>query len=205
MSSQITGGSVTYGRTVQPQQYCSNKAEVVLTFSVEEGDADYIAWLNLAAAQAHGKVHEMLGLKSAKPEAPAGAEGLKLPETPTAEAKKRTSKPKPVSEADALDPPMQVAPANGSTAPVTETPAPAVLAAVEVDPFGVDVAAPKTITDTELQETIAAANAGGVKTGPIKELIGKYATPQTVGLTRSVHIPQEKRAAFLLELKALPK
>lgn len=64
--AQITGGRVVYGRTVQPAQYESKKAEVEFTFAVAEGE-DHNELLERASAQAIAKAHEMVGiaLKSA--------------------------------------------------------------------------------------------------------------------------------------------
>src|ERR1700730_18063669 len=70
---QITGGRVVYGRTVQPAQYESKKAEVEITFAVAEGE-DHAALLDLAAKVACYKAHEMVGISVIKnPPKPAAA------------------------------------------------------------------------------------------------------------------------------------
>ena len=91
MSGEITGGSVTYGRTVQPAQYESKKAEVTLTFGIEQEtpaetrDAFIVSVGNMAIHQ----VNRMVGLN----EAPAVYE-------PPAEEPKRTRRTKAQIEAD---------------------------------------------------------------------------------------------------------
>lgn len=70
---QITGGRVVYGRTVQPAQYESKKAEVEITFAVAEGE-DHAALLDLAAKVACDKAHEMVGLKPIAKSAVAASE-----------------------------------------------------------------------------------------------------------------------------------
>jgi hypothetical protein len=62
--SQITGGKVTYGRTVQPAQYESKKAEVEISFVIGEGE-DIGDMLDRAAAMAEGKALELVGLRKA--------------------------------------------------------------------------------------------------------------------------------------------
>lgn len=70
----ITGGKVIFGRTVQPQQFESKRAEVEIMFSVPEGaDASAgLAMLNEAASLAQAKALELVGLKQSTP-APVGA------------------------------------------------------------------------------------------------------------------------------------
>lgn len=59
---QITGGRVVYGRTVQPAQYESKRADVELTFVVAEGE-DYGSWLAKVVTETVTKVHEIVGIK----------------------------------------------------------------------------------------------------------------------------------------------
>jgi hypothetical protein len=84
---QITGGTVNFGRTVQPAQYESKKADVTLTFVLAEGE-DMGEMLNhVALAQA--KALEMVGLKAQAASAPAAA---KTEPTATAETAKTSEK-----------------------------------------------------------------------------------------------------------------
>jgi hypothetical protein len=62
---QITGGKVTFGRSVQPAQYETKKAEVEITFTLAEGEA-LEGKLDYAAEVAQSKALEMVGLKTAK-------------------------------------------------------------------------------------------------------------------------------------------
>lgn len=61
--SQITGGKISYGRTVQPAQYESKKAEIELTFVLAEGEK-LGSTLDHAAEIAKNKVLELVGLKA---------------------------------------------------------------------------------------------------------------------------------------------
>jgi hypothetical protein len=61
---QITGGKVTFGRSVQPAQYETKKAEVEISFTLAEGEA-LEGKLDYAAEMARSKALEMIGLKPA--------------------------------------------------------------------------------------------------------------------------------------------
>ena len=68
--SQITKGRVTYGRTIQPAQYESKKAEVEIEFVIGEGE-EVGEWLDRAGQMAQDKAHELVGIrKQSRAEAP---------------------------------------------------------------------------------------------------------------------------------------
>ena len=94
---QITGGSVTFGRTVQPAQYESKKAEVTMTFVCAEDDtpAMWEEMLNGASAMARDKALELVGVKAAvEPKRASAAEPLgDVPAKPT----KKTGKAQTVA------------------------------------------------------------------------------------------------------------
>lgn len=61
--SQITGGKVTYGRTVQPAQYESKRADIELTFTLAEGER-LGDTLEAVGKIVKDKVLEMVGLRA---------------------------------------------------------------------------------------------------------------------------------------------
>lgn len=65
----ITGGKVTFTRSIQPAQFETKKAEVEIVFTMAEGASLEAgqAELNAAAEMAQSKALEMLGLKKATP------------------------------------------------------------------------------------------------------------------------------------------
>lgn len=205
--AQITGGRVCYSRTVQPAQYESKKVEAELFFAVDEGE-DHTAIFSRAAAEAHGKVYEMLGIKPAdKPaisdkqrlasEKTGGDTGEVVTGKPTAEKPARTKKTAP-PPAKAEDPasmgePATTAPSAPGAAPAAPA-NPASPADIE-DEF--DALPAAEITDQQLSDAMSKKNAEIKDTRRLKELVGKY------GVARSRELPQDKRAAFLLELNAL--
>ena len=88
--TQITGGRIVYGRTVQPAQYESKKAEVELTFSVEDGAYDEAA-LDGIIHTAIEKAHAMVGL----------AKGVKAKaEVAETKVEPKAEKPKGKTKAD---------------------------------------------------------------------------------------------------------
>lgn len=62
MAHEITGGRVTYKRTIQPQPYESKTVEVEFTFTVDPED-DPIDVTRDVLAMARDEVHAALGLK----------------------------------------------------------------------------------------------------------------------------------------------
>lgn len=201
--AQITGGKVLFGRTVKTGDYENKRVDVELAFSVGDNE-DYKAILDLAAAQAHAKAHEMLGLRE-KPLAtpapapveqpkPAEAKPQSGPVVETAgpkeaDAKKRAKKPPVVADPAAVDvvaeqpKPAEPEPANDPAAVVEEEWA----------------GAPAEITDADLMAAITKKNGEIKQPQAIRNLIGKYVPAPKPAR----EIPQDKRQAFLAELGAL--
>lgn len=197
---QITGGKVVFSRSVQPAQYETKKAEVEIQFTLAEGEK-LENQLDIAAKFAQDKALEMVGLQkpavtTAAPKAavPTKAQG----ETTPAE---KTGKEAAAEKLNAADTKKAKAPPKTGAAISTGE--------ERKDPDNNDIsdllgetpAEVKTITDKDLSAACNAQN-GKMKEGApsIRKLIEKFAGP----LPKQVRdIPQEKRQAFLDELKAL--
>ena len=112
----ITGITVRYARKVQPKQYESADAEVALTVTFEDGEADGSLENQIQAhmAIARGQVEQTLGLKSAAAPAPAKAEKP----APAKKAEKPTPAPAAEAPAKRVDPF-----AKSASAPKAEEPA----------------------------------------------------------------------------------
>ena len=222
--AQITGGSVTFGRTVQPAQYESKKSEITLTFALAEDDGDVIAqnMLNLVSKIAQEKALELVGLKvasapTAKVEAlpegkveqpnpafnkivdedrPGSKRGPK-PKKP-AEAEKPTEDPLAAAET-AAEADNEAAEAAAHKAAMAK--ANAEIADADSDLLGGAEAAPQPVSDKELMDAVTKKMAE-INSGPkIKEVREKFVTsPKGIR-----DIPQDKRAEFLVELAKLTK
>lgn len=204
---QITGGKVTFGRSVQPAQYETKKAEVEIAFTLSEGEA-LGATLDTAGSLAQSKALELVGLKPAGAQPPAAkapertkadleAEALakakgeteKAPKAPKAPPKTKPAETKADAATTIEEPTRQI-----STAPEDRKPDPAT--DLE-DPLSVPAAA---ITDAELTSAVTQHNAKIKNPTAIRGLIQKFVgkTPCTV-----VQIAPEVRAKFIEELKKL--
>lgn len=212
----ITGGKVTFGRTVQPAQYETKRAEVEIFFSIPEGASADVGqdMLTQAATMAKSKALEMVGLKEATAPAPAPAPE-KTPEKAPEKAKVKTKadlenelKWKLAAAEKAKE--AETAKADAA-AIVDEAEKPQISTSPEdrKDPEQVDdasvmddslfTAEATQVSDADLRSHIMKVNEK-LKNGPaIRGLIGKYVKPGQ-GATE---IPMEKRAAFLVELDAL--
>ena len=220
--SEITGGSVTYGRTVQPANYESKKAEVTLNFGIEEGTPAEVqtTFLVTVGNQAIHQCNRMLGINEQPaayvPVAEAAAE-------PVPEAAKRTRRTKAQIEADetaAQAPVVTENPFGGGPTPVPAEGTGAAAASttsnafgeqtIETDDqrlekegfyaFGATEEPPSVeITDVDLMTALnrKAAELGGAK--EINVLLGAYiakgANPR--------EIPQEKRPEFVEKIHGL--
>ena len=195
----INGGSVTFGRSVKVADYENKKSEVTLTFGVPDGASDDTAEeiLGNVAERARNKALELVGLAPA-PQAAAGHTVA----ASVVEAPKRGRPPKPPVAAAGAPSALADAGARAEAASVGELFPPASSddpldlgspAPVEEDIFS-GVAA--EITDAELHDSITKRNNLVKNSRAIRELIGRYA-PAPPHANR---IPQEKRAAFLVEL-----
>jgi len=200
---QITSGRVVYGRTVQPAQYESKKAEVELTFAVEEGADGAVvdAFMRDTAKKAQTLCLEMVGLKPAVTPSvvplvvapPAAA--TKEASAASMNAKETAKKPgRPKKEAPPVEPdPLDLSEAQISTGNERVDPE-------QADPDGLtlDAGTEQPPTDTELQEAVQKKNAAIKNPAAIKALRSKY----TDGISIN-NIPPEKRRDFLKELAAL--
>jgi hypothetical protein len=209
--TQITGGKISFGRTIQAAQFEPKRADAEFTFTVSEGgDVSEIAIK--AAMLAYSKVHELLGLKTEivthvarvsdqetkavtqhippagvtvtapADKSPIGAEGEKR-------SRGRPPKQPPVVEPDPAsieDEEKTLSKGNGG------------------DPGAAEWAAddePAEVTDARLLEAVTKRN-GVINNGAaIKRLIRTY--NNDVPGSRLDQIPQAKRGAFLVELEKL--
>lgn len=216
--SQFTGGRVVFGRTIQPAQYESKKAEVELFFAVGEGE-DHTEITDKAQLEAISRAHAMLGLTPSKPVGQSDKEALAAKKTggetgvvetgkPTAgteqtgEKKARTSKkapPAPATDLTSMEPAGEAAGSKAAEKPAASGTAPAPSAASTptdiMDEFAAD--APVEITDKALADAMSKKNSEIKDTRRIKELVAKY------GVARASELPQEKRAGFVTELNAM--
>lgn len=203
--SQITAIKITYGRTVQPAQYESKKAEAEFTATVDDGE-DVAAIVDHCIHLAQSKVHEMVGLskptatkqpakQAAKAEAPKAA--------PPTELDEKIQKPKGKSKADleaeqALKLSQAAAvPAKGADIALDVLDAPATAPA---DPDGLDT----VITPADIKEAVHKKMqhqpAHPERGAAIKAIREKFVKPP-LGLA---DIPTEHRPAFLAQLALVP-
>ena len=196
MTVKITGGEVSYTRSVQPAPYETKSATITFNVSGDGTDENEVAIkvLGIAADLSLNKVHSMLGI-----EAPKSVPSAEKPPTDKQKAKEKT---KADLAAEALT--------KAGGAPVDAKGADVVTQQPPTEPAGktsvVDDAPPQgeltgtagPVTDATLQEEITKANAAtDLKLTPkIKELIHHYAGEGK----RSHQIPADKRTAFLKEL-----
>jgi hypothetical protein len=199
----ITGGSVTFGRTVQPAQYESKKAEVTITFACSEEDGPDIAqkMLDGASAMAKTKALELLGLKAAEATAPAAAQE---PDKPA----RQKPGPKPKTEARPTTAEKLAAAAAEDTIDLGERDkaaesaneaAEASAADADADLLGPAPAQP--ITDKDLMDAVTKKMAEINDPKALKEVRGKF-VQAPLGFK---DIPQEKRAECIAAIKALVK
>jgi hypothetical protein len=217
--AMITGGTITFGRTVQPAQYESKKAEVQLAFSAPDGGAVTEDQISAVFEMAQAKCLEILGLQAAPkktsvPTTPkpteasktgAGVEEAKVVATKTKadlEAEQAAKLAKPKTEAK-KPPKAKVveddlmgdvdAPANEPVAPDDD---------LDGDILGPVDSAPE-ITDEELTSAITKHNAKIKNPVAIKQLIRGMFPSDTKEVVQARSIPQAKRQEFLDKLIAL--
>lgn len=200
MMSQITGGSVTFGRTVQPKEYESKKAEVTLAFSVPEGE-NHEAIFAKAEQQAVAKVEQMLTgrVASTKEAVAAKLNAAEAPSAVTQVPKRGPGRPsnaeKAAKAADAK-PNDDLAIFDRRESALAEDGKAAEMAAE--DDF-LTSAAPAEVTDDAIVQALTRKNAALKNPVAIRQLIGKFvAAPKTAR-----EIPQEARAEFLAQLEKL--
>lgn len=198
----ITSGSVEYTRTIKTGDYENAKASVRLDFNVAEG-ADHTKTMATAAAQAHAKAHEMLGLKVDRV-------AQTLAAMPPAPAQPALPSPAAVPLTGTEGPPDRRKPGRPAGSKNKPDPAPAAAADVELpeaDDGLADILGEepperppvKEVTDKELTEAITAVNARIKNAAAIRAVIGEFIAPPG----KASQIEQSKRAEFLAKLNGL--
>lgn len=192
--TQITGGRVVYGRTVQPAQYESKKAEVEFTFAVEDG-AYSEEHLDKIIRTAMEKAHGMCGLaQTAKPSGKAEV---------TTEKPAKETKPKGKTKADLeAEKVAELSKGSGDVAlDVLDLTAAQAKTETKAEPNDslADILGPsaKKYSNTDLVDAVTKKNETLNNPKAIKDLMKKY-TDQ--GLSQ---IPEDKRGDFVTELNAL--
>ena len=199
---RITGGEVTYGRTVKTGEYENKRVDVKLSFGVDESESHETA-LGLSAASAVAKAHEMLGM------APVVSASPKPVTRRTASVPGPTETPAPTANSNRSGVPPTPGSVLGAEDPITGIPEGLKAAnranpAEPVDPLGDvlgDAAPPAEVTDKALVEAVTRHN-GKIKNPiAIRELLTKYMGGVTGTL---ITLPKDKRAAFIAELEQIP-
>lgn len=227
MSSQITGGRVTFLRRVKTGEWEHKEASAEITFSVPEGDgASDQGTFDRAFDIAQGGVLQRLGLVaklsvpvavvaatqgSANGAGPTGA-APEVPADPPRTTRRASVKKPPTVISNITPEEIAAAKAAAAGREITEHPEDRqdpvqvereeILANVDlVGDFSDDLLSPpvQEITDKALVEAIQARNIKVKNPVAIRALIGKYVAPPKTGRD----IPQDQRAAFLLELEAI--
>lgn len=225
MASDITGGLVRIEDGIKKaEEYApARKVVVELHFSNENG-TDYRLLLEQASNAANAKVAELLG-KDVRDASLAGT-NVKPRKPPTPKSQEPAASPaRPVADTPAV----ASVPAGAATDGGGAGPLPQFLDRAKADPADMgaqaiqtggerndpaamtqadaDVAlmsAPKEVTDKELTTEIGKVNQATKNTPAIRKLIGEYC-PQDGKVHQAAEIPQEKRAAFLIELAKVAK
>lgn len=189
--SQIIGGKITFGRTVNPAQYESKKAEVEISFVVAEGE-DFHQIAQEAAAFAEAKALEMVGLKPIPKVAVAPPKATETKEEYAERAKAEEAKlPPPLKRPPGRPPSKPTVPAADE---LDDAPAEDVEVAELVEPA-------KAITDKDLTDAITRQQHKINNAPEIRKLIAKF-NNEVLG-KQSRDIPQPRRAEFLMELSQL--
>lgn len=205
---EITGGSVSFERSVKVADYENKKLRLDLSFNTEEGKALSNEDVNAVIDRCMTFVQVKLGLQKAAPAAPATTpaapgktkadlEAAKRAALKAEEGNAKAEAPK-TSRGRAVTPPVPA----GDEIPMEDT-KPAISTGDERkapddnldDVMGLP-APEQPITDKELNEACARVNAKLKNPMAIKEVIFKYAK-QIAG------IPVDKRKEFLEKLNAL--
>lgn len=197
--SGITGGTVRYLKRVQVAQFEPKEADVSISFTVSETDADNAeAIITHARNTAVNLVEEILtkqgtiGKIGRPPGSPNKPRGVSVAEARAAQ-KRAANTLAPEAES------VMVAGSQFDTEDAVEDVG--TNETVDEDPMDMDItaAAETPITDKDLNEKLMEKNAILKNPVRLRELVGRYVPPP--GMARD--IPQEQRKAFLLELEAL--
>ena len=194
----ITGVTVAFSRSRQPAQYESAKAEVTLTASIGETEAE--ANPNIAEvvsatllAKAAAAVYSQLGLNVAP-------RAVATPDAATEEAPVVPLKPRGRPKKDAASQTTS-APSETTTAAPSTTAAPASAAASQ-EPWEAEAPAAaepsKDVTDNDLQAAASKA-AQNVGTDKVKALIAEFK------VARLGQLNQPQRVEFLTKLRKLTR
>lgn len=228
--ARVTGGSLTIEQTRQLAQFEPRKVAVTLTFGCEEHETDEQAqtFLDTIAARAAGKVMEMLGLERAshaQPSNDAASAGLQSSSPRRTRKPPVTGEGGPASAATegtraetagVVPDPLGLGGAPGNLEPAlppASVPAAGGVENASADPLGLGGSSntetasaapegdifsglPGEITDATITLAITDKNHQTKNHLAIRKLIGQYAPPPG----HSSKIPQDKRAAFLVEL-----
>ena len=202
MTTQITGGEISFGRTMKTGEYENKRGDVKVAFSVGEGE-DHAAVLDKAAELAKAKLAELLD-----PPLPGAPKRGRPPNPPPAPVANKATLAAEAAVKAGADPaavlnPPPIEKAISAAKPVAEA---ATVAKSEppIDPAAVAdefAAEAPPITDKDLTDAATRKNAEhDGKAGPtIRQLVGKFVAPPG----RIVDIKPEHRPEFLKQLKAL--
>lgn len=195
----ITGGKITYGRTIKTGDFESARADTELSFVVPEGD-DAQAWADRVSGMVVAKTEELLSKKrsgDAAKAAYAAKAGTANPPVETPAANKRTPRQPPKATPAATEPPKaDQADASSSTRPGQQ--AQDDLGDLMGEPAPEK---PKEVSDQELVAAVTRIN-GRIKNAPaIRALIVEYVGSPPKGLK---DMPQAKRQEFLEKAEKLP-
>ena len=209
---KITGGEVSYGRTMKTGDFENKRVDVKLSFSVEEGE-DHSAILQAAAREAHDKAHAMLGIKKqdapVEPSATVADDALAAAKTAAVAKGDNLAKARAAKVAKAAEQKGDVLFEKGGN-PNALGPAPAETKTdAEDDDAGIfnedAVESQPEITDaalsTAMNRKVAVLKEKHAGAAPtlIKALINTFVEPPK----KSHDIPQALRAQFLAKLEAL--
>lgn len=205
----IIGGKISYSRTVRPADFESKNALVELSFEGDPSDADLDGILNRASTH----VHATLGLKprATEPMAEKPRTSKKPPTTVSVSAEEvaaRVASNKADAAAEVVDEPQIRKSPENRVDPAAKAEMPDIPAALDRtkpepadsldDILGLET--PKEISDADLTSEVTKKNAAIKNPIAIKGLVKKFAGDPPKGLR---DVPQDKRADFLVELKAL--
>jgi len=199
----ITGGSVSYGRTMKTGDFENKRVDVTLDFRVEDGEAHNTIF-QAAAKEAHTKAHAMLGIKpaAAQEAAIAKTETVVEPKADKAAAAAAMNKKEATETAkpDGRSKEAKAAKAKAKGEPVK----------TEGEDIGEEFdetseASAPEITDADLQKAngdkvkVLAVKHGNGASKVIRELIATFVEPPK----KSTDLPQNVRAEYLKKLAAL--
>lgn len=195
--SRVTGGEVRYGRTVNLGDYNNKKAEVMLTFQLDEGE-EHSAAIAKAGAEAIARVTEMLLGKTP-------VTGVGSPEKTGTEVERQTKEAAAAAITKAeKEAAKERAKAANASAKATQAKAAEV---VNEDP-GFDEDAVESQPEITQDQMTSAMNRkvaelktvhGGAAPTLIKALINTFVEPPK----KAHDIPQNLRAQFLKKLEEL--